>query len=112
MNLFRGMNDRGVMNTFITEGGTELAPMSTTAELWVALQYCMDGASGSTNTLLWIRSKNFMVRGVDLEWLSAFPHEKEYLYPPLAFLQPSNAEPITLDVGDSTLKVVELEITI
>ena len=29
-----------------------------------------------------------MVLGADLKFLSAFPHEKEYLYPPLTLLKP------------------------
>ena len=29
-----------------------------------------------------------MERGADLTFLSAFPGEKEYLYPPLTYLQP------------------------
>ena len=53
----------------MVEGGTELAPMSTTAELWVALKYSQ-GPAGNISTLLWLRTENFMDRGVDLEWLS------------------------------------------
>ena len=87
-----------------------MAPMSTTRELWVALQYSQ-GPAGNINTLLWIRTDNFMDRGVDLEWLSAFPHEKEFLYPPLSFLKPIRSEPIVLKIGHSIYQIVELKIS-
>ena len=69
--------------------------MSTTAELDIALKYSQ-GKSGHA-VLLWLHSKNFMDRGVDLKWLSAFPHEAEYLYPPLSYLKPTREEP-TVDL--------------
>jgi hypothetical protein len=65
------MSNKEIFDTFMVEGGTELAPMSSTAELSVALQYSQ-GPVGSISTLLWIRTENFMDRSVDLEWLSAF----------------------------------------
>ena len=107
--LFRGMSNREIFDAFMRQGGTELAPMSTTRELWVALQYSQ-GAAGRTNTLLWLRSDDFMDRGVDLEWLSAFPHEKEYLYPPLSYLRPIRSEPIVVKIGESIYQIVELKI--
>ena len=109
VNLFRGMSNRKIFDNFMVEGGTELAPMSTTAQLWVALKYSQ-GPAGTINTLLWLRTENFMDRGVDLAWLSAFPHEKEYLYPPLSYLKPIHKEPIVLQIGSSTYQVVELKI--
>ena len=86
-----------------------MAPMSTTAQLTVALQYSQ-GSAETINTLLLLRTENFMDRGVDLTWLSAFPHEKEYLYPPLCYLQPLHKEPILLQIGSSTYQVLELKI--
>ena len=107
--LFRGMSQREIFDEFMKQGGTELALMSTTAELWVALKYTV-GHKDHINTLLWLRTENFMDRGVDLEWLSAFPHEKEYLYPPLSYLKPLREKPLVLKIGDSTYQVVELKI--
>jgi len=109
VDLFRGMSNREIFDTFMTKGGTELAPMSTTAELWVALKYSQ-GPSGTINTLLWLRTENFMDRGVDLEWLSAFPHEKEFLYGPLAYLKPEASKPTLMKIGPSTYQIVELKI--
>ena len=78
LELFRGMSNKEIFNRFIQssaveliEAISELAPMSSTTELWVALKYSQ-GPAGSISTLLWIRTENFMDRSVDLEWLSAF----------------------------------------
>ena len=32
--------------------------------------------------------KDPLSMGSDISWLSAFPNEKEFLYPPLTFLRP------------------------
>ena len=37
--LFRGMSNRKIFDTFMAKGGTELAPMSTSSDLVVALRY-------------------------------------------------------------------------
>ena len=100
------MSNKEIFDTFMEKGGTELAPMSTTAELWVSLQYALGQCgrqAGNINTLLWLRTENFMDRGVDLEWLSALPHEKEYLYPPLSF--PPEVGQVLLELGILGLKI-------
>ena len=59
--LYRGMKNMKVQENFLQQGkgGTELAPMSTTSSLKVAMQY-----SASENSLLLrVVTKNFMVRG-------------------------------------------------
>jgi hypothetical protein len=99
LELFRGMSNKELFDTFMVEGGSELAPMSSTAELWVALKYSQ-GPARSISTLLWIRTENVMDRGVDLEWLSAFPHEKEFLYPTLCFLRPIRERRTVFKIGD------------
>ena len=33
-----------------------------------------------------------MERGAPLQWLSAFPGESEFLYPPLTYLKPTGVE--------------------
>ena len=108
--LYRGMSNREIFDTFMEMGGTELAPMSTTADLSIALHYSQ-GPSGTISTLLWIRTESFMDRGVDLEFLSAFPHEKEFLYPPLSYLKPLGKKPIVLQIGSSIYQIVELKIS-
>ena len=106
----RGRSNREIFDTFMAQGGTELAPMSTTRELWVALQYAQRTA-GRISTLLWLRTDGFMDRGVDLEWLSAFPHEKEYVYSPLSYLKPKRSKPIVLKMNGGVYQIVELKIT-
>ena len=54
-----------------------------TAELWVALKYSQGGDS---SVLLWLRTQNFMDRDVDLTWISAFPHERGFLYSLLTYI--------------------------
>ena len=39
MDFWRGMRNRKVPDEFLERGGTELAPMSTTSNLVVAMQY-------------------------------------------------------------------------
>ena len=85
--------------------------MSSTAELWVALKYSQ-GPAGSISTLLWIRTENFMDRGVDLEWLSAFPHEKGFLYSPLCYIKPIGERPTSFKIGNNLYQIVRVKILI
>jgi hypothetical protein len=65
--LYRGMKGMKVENNFLQQGkgGTELAPMSTTRSLKVAMQY-----SASENALLLRQqTKSFMVRGPEISFL-------------------------------------------
>ena len=41
-----------------------------------------------------IRCSSFMNRGADVSFLSAFPNEKEYLYPPLTYLKPTGRKEV------------------
>lgn len=67
------------------QGGTEVAPMSTTSDIRVACEYGM-----SDNSLLFkITVNNYLQYGAELRWLSVFPGEAEVCYPPLTFLQPT-----------------------
>lgn len=99
------MGNREFLGEFMQQGGTEFAPMSTTAELWVALKYSQ---GGEIATLLWLRSQNFYDRGVELTWLSAFPHEKEFLYAPLTYMRSLRKEPIKCNIGNVTYQIVEV----
>ena len=55
-----------------------------------------------------IKTKSFMQRGADLQYLSAFPAEKELLYPPLTFLQPTGWS-MEHSVGGVKFTVIEVE---
>jgi hypothetical protein len=73
LTLWRGMKLLSLSDEYISQGGTELAPMSTTTDFATAVDYCM-----SANSLLFcIQTKNKLQRGVDIEWVSAFPGESE-----------------------------------
>lgn len=68
---------------FIRKGGTEFACMSTSASEDVALTF----ARSECPLIFKFFSTSFMSRGADIGFLSVYPHEKEYLYPPLTYLR-------------------------
>lgn len=84
--LWRGLQNRNVTEAFTKSGGTEQALMSTTTDIGVAVQYSLSPFS----LLFKIKVEDFMSMGADLKWLSAFPDESEFLYPPLTYLKPTN----------------------
>ena len=88
---------------FGAKGGCELAPMSTTTDLMVALEY----SKSEFPFILKVRSSGFHDRGADISWLSAFPGEKEVLFPPLTYLKPTGRAEV---VGQCT--VVEVTPTL
>jgi len=111
LELFRACSNRKISDNFMEEGGTELAPMSCDEDLSVALRYSQ-GPAGSMSVLFWIHSQNFMDRGVELEWLSAFPYEPELLYPPLCYIKPIDERPIVVRIGDVLYQIVRVKILI
>ncbi len=78
--LYRGMGNVSLENEFLKKGGTELSPMSTTEDLTIAIKYA---ATGKHSVLLRVRTEGFMNLGAQLKWVSAFPYEVEFLYPPV-----------------------------
>jgi len=80
--LWRGMKNMTVdTEAFFAEGGSELAPMSTTNDRNVALKY-----SESDTPLIFCFEARGRSRGVDIGFLSLYPKEKEFLYAPLTGL--------------------------
>ena len=114
--LWRGMKDLEVRNDFLKYGGTEMSPMSTTSNLKIAADYCsnFEGSasseeSASESSLLFkFVTPSFMLRGVDLTFLSAFPAESEFLYPPLTFMMPTGREQV---IEHGQVKVIVIEAT-
>eukprot|EP00283_Hemiselmis_rufescens_P027158 CAMPEP_0173468796 /NCGR_PEP_ID=MMETSP1357-20121228/77028_1 /TAXON_ID=77926 /ORGANISM="Hemiselmis rufescens, Strain PCC563" /LENGTH=1323 /DNA_ID=CAMNT_0014437019 /DNA_START=863 /DNA_END=4834 /DNA_ORIENTATION=- len=105
--LWRGMRNVTLTEEFILNGGTELAFMSTTTDLEVAVRYSLSGKS----LLFKIKAKEFMVIGADLQWLSAFPAEKEVLYPPLTYLSPTGRrEQVDVSRNGKTLEYTVIEV--
>jgi len=85
LDLWRGMRNLGASEAFIQSGGTEFAIMSTTSDPTVAVRYAL----GDSSLLFKLRADSFMDRGADIAFLSAFPSEREYVYPPLTYLKPT-----------------------
>ena len=105
MVTYRGMRNMEVPATFLAEGGTEYAPMSTTTDLNVAVRYALSRRS----VLFCIKAPSFMQTGADLSFVSAFPAEAEYCYPPGCFLRPTGLDQ-EVELGeDSTVRVIEVE---
>lgn len=94
---------------FLPGGGAEFGPMSTTHSLAVAMQYAASDAS----VIFRLRTDNCVMRGADVRFLSAFPHERECLFPPLTYLTPIvvNDVPVTqtVKVGHVTFEVVDVK---
>ena len=83
VSFWRGMRDRTIMAEFKKKGGTEMAPMSTSRDKTVAFKYAASGTP-----LVFHYKAIALQQGVSIEFLSLYPKEKEYLYPPLTYLSP------------------------
>jgi Ca2+-binding EF-hand superfamily protein len=79
--LWRGMTNKELGETFFSVGGTEMAVMSTTSELKVAQKY-----AESEFPLVFKFNTVGLTRGVKIQFLSLYPKEVEFIYPPLTFL--------------------------
>merc|ERR1719191_351962 len=78
------MRDLGLDPAALQEkGGTDFGCVSTTANQAVAVH---NFAAGSLPLVFRVVSKGPMDRGADISFLSVFPSEKEYVYPPLTYL--------------------------
>jgi hypothetical protein len=81
----------------------QLAPLSATTNLEVALQY-----SKAEHSLLFkLRTDSFMQRGASVGFLSAFPAEDEVLFPPLTFLKPTGKR-TDVDHRGRALTIIEV----
>ena len=71
--------------------------MSTTSDLAVAVSYGLSCGS----LLFKIVARNIVQQGVNLQWLSAFPTEVEFCFPPLTYVSraaPVEPSPLALHV--------------
>jgi len=97
VDLWRGMKNLTMASSFEEEGGCEMALLSTTDNAAVALEY----ATSQSPLLIKLTTTSFMDRGADISWASAFPGEREFLYPPLTFMQPTGRkEVVTFTYAD------------
>ena len=109
--LWRGFRDTQSTDIFMEAGGTELAPMSTTTDVGVAVAYAVRNSQTGRSLLFRIVTENNLQRGADLRWLSMFPGEAETLYPPLTYLQPTGRRQV-VKVDAVELTVVEVKATL
>ena len=101
--FWRGMKDLKITDEFLQTGGSEMACMSTTSDQSVAEDFAL-----SRSPLLFkFVSKSFMSHGADISFLSVYPGEKEWLYPPLTYLRPIRVYKET--IGGTEYQVVEVE---
>jgi hypothetical protein len=105
--LWRGVKQVTIDDKFKERGGTHFSPMSTTSDLDVALKY---GTCHAGSVIFKIIADNTLKHGAGLQWLSAFASEKEELYPPLTFLQPTKRMQ-TLTSEKTGAKVTIVEVT-
>jgi hypothetical protein len=114
--LWRAFRDMKISDDFKKFGGTEFAPMSTTTDVRLALDYAIRGMTTGGALLMRIVTKNILEGGIDLQWISMFPGESERLLPPLTFMnKPKRFQEIEVNgVNDQKVKltVVEIEVTV
>ena len=67
------------------------------------MEYC----ASKSALILRLNTSSFMERGADISFLSAFPTEKEVLYPPLTFMRATGAKQ-TVTVGDGSVTIMEV----
>ena len=103
--LWRGIKDRRFPKDFKRNGHTEMAPMSTTADVKVAMGYS-EGARHE-RLVIKLQTRGFTNYGVSIRFLSVFPGEDERLYPPLTHLKPTGKT--GKYVGDDGIKCQFIE---
>ena len=98
---------------FERSGGTEPAPMSTTSDIHVAVAYALSTSLSTSSLIFQLVADAFMCRGADISFLSAFPAEHEFVYPPLTYMQPTGRrELIRIAQGEAGEGSPEAEVTI
>lgn len=84
--LWRGLKDLRELDEFMEKGGAEKGVMSTSRDFETAANYA--SASKSCRLFFRIKVSSPMDMGADVRWLSAYPTEREVIYPPLSFMRP------------------------
>merc|ERR1719231_691032 len=102
--LWRGMRDIEVTDDYMASGGAELACLSTSPNRAVVASY----ARSACPLIFKIEVDSHMAMGADISFLSLFPGEQEYLYPPLTYLQPTSQ----VDLINSKEEKVGVQVTV
>jgi len=110
--LYRGIKNARLGDSFFQDdGGTGYGPMSTSRDVKVALMYTRpepgDRSPCHSVIIMRLNPASFMEQGVDLSFLSCFPQEHEYLYPPLTFLR-KTGEPIFFKFEETQYEVIDV----
>ena len=87
------MKGLGITAKLLVEVGTDYACVSTTASQEVAVH---NFVASSLPLVFRVVTKNCMARGADISFLSVYPSEQEFLYPPLTYLHCVKMERETL----------------
>ena len=91
-------------------GGAYLGPISTTRDMEIALRYSIE--PGQKHALLLKIQPTSETMGANVSYVSCFPEEQEYLYPPCTYLKPPQSMtkyPEQVEYEGVTYTVVELE---
>lgn len=108
----RGSNPDSQMHTSSCCSRTRAPRRDRTSDWQVAVRYSL-----SSHSLIFkLATSSNMDRGADLAWCSAFPGEKEFLFPPLTYLKPTGRREEVQTQTDAdgfagTITVVEVEPT-
>ena len=108
--LWRVYRDVQVTSKLLEEGGTELAPLSTSSNPAVAIRFAVQNRKSNSCLLFRIVTDNNLQRGANLKFLSMFPGEDEILYAPLTFLQ-ATGRIQEVHHGEDKITVVEVKPT-
>ena len=106
--LWRGVRDFALGDEFAERGGTEMAPLSTTANRAVAEEYAVRLSAHRATVLFRLSVRGVLHQGADISFCSCFPGEREFLYPPGIYLEPTGVPPVTL-AGWHPIQVVEVK---
>ena len=114
VDLYRGVRDREFEKDF--KDGVELGLMSTTSDLYTAITTFADS---KRPILLRLRPSGNEHKGSPIGFLSVYPAEAEYLYPPLTTVDRKNLQIREIVIGNENdgnggfaITVVDLEPTV
>eukprot|EP00960_Hanusia_phi_P059475 764173-Hanusia_phi.AAC.1 len=110
--VYRGLSGLWMPERFVQEdklgvsGGVEYGMLSTTEKREIAVQYA---TNKGTHPTVFAISCGAIDRGADLGFLSQYPDEKEFLYPPLSYLEVTR-RPRLEEVDGQVVRVLPMRI--
>lgn len=99
----------GVRAEFMERGGTESGLMSTTSDRDVAEAFATRADENGVpqySLLFKVVVDHFLHCGADVSFLSCFPEENEWLFPPNTYLLPSEYDAAEGGVGGVVLETI------